>query len=82
MVARLIAGAFRVGAFPDAAIREIKDAYRMAVELDDLLRVAVAGMQAFDPLYRHLTDAVPIGNRTSNTPMERISLRQPVRPKS
>lgn len=51
---------------------EIMEVYRMAGEIDYLLRVAVADMQAFDRLYKRLTDAVPIKNVTSHFAMERM----------
>lgn len=54
------------------AIPEIMEVYRMAGEIDYLLRVAVADMTAFDQLYKRLTDAVPIKNVTSQFAMERI----------
>ena len=54
------------------AIPEIMEVYRMAGEIDYLLRVAVADMAAFDRLYKRLTDAVPIKTVTSNFAMERI----------
>lgn len=54
------------------AIPEIMEVYRMAGEMDYLLRVAVADMAAFDLLYKRLTDAVPIRNLTSHFTMERM----------
>lgn len=54
------------------AIPEIMEVYRMAGEIDYLLRVAVADMMAFDRLYKRLTDAVPIKNVTSHFAMERM----------
>jgi Lrp/AsnC family transcriptional regulator len=51
---------------------EIMEVYRMAGEMDYLLRVAVRDMGAFDDLYRRLTDAVPIKNVTSHFAMERM----------
>ncbi|WP_434617468.1 Lrp/AsnC family transcriptional regulator [Tabrizicola sp. M-4] len=53
-------------------IPEIMEVYRMAGEMDYLLRVAVADMAAFDMLYKRLTDAVPIKNVTSHFAMERM----------
>ena len=53
-------------------IPEIMEVYRMAGEIDYLLRVAVADMTAFDGLYKRLTDAVPIKNVTSHFAMERM----------
>ncbi len=54
------------------AIAEIMEVYRMAGEMDYLLRVAVPDMLAFDQLYKRLTDAVPIKNVTSHFSMERM----------
>ncbi|MFZ0097946.1 MAG: Lrp/AsnC family transcriptional regulator [Gemmobacter sp.] len=54
------------------AIPEIMEVYRMAGEMDYLLRIAVADMAAFDTLYKRLTDAVPIKNVTSHFAMERM----------
>ena len=51
---------------------EILEVYRMAGELDYLLRVAVSDMAAYDTLYKRLTDAVPIKNVTSHFAMERM----------
>lgn len=53
-------------------IPEIMETYRMAGEIDYLLRVSVRSMEAFDQLYKRLTDAVPIKNVTSTFAMERI----------
>lgn len=55
-----------------SAIPEIMEVYRMAGEMDYLLRVAVTDMAAFDTLYKRLTDAVPIKNLTSHFAMERV----------
>lgn len=54
------------------AIPEVMEVYRMAGEMDYLLRVVVSDMAAFDRLYKRLTDAVPIKNFTSHFAMERI----------
>lgn len=51
---------------------EIMEAYRMAGEMDYLLRVVVADMASFDDFYRRLTDAVPIKNLNSHFAMERM----------
>jgi Lrp/AsnC family transcriptional regulator len=51
---------------------QIMEAYRMAGEMDYLLRVSVPDMASFDLLYKRLTDAVPIKNVTSHFSMERI----------
>ena len=54
------------------AIPEIMEVHRMAGELDYLLRVSVLDMQAYDALYKRLTDAVPIRNVTSHFARERM----------
>lgn len=54
------------------AIPEIMEIYRMAGEMDYLLRVAISDVRAFDLLYKRLTDAVPIKNVTSHFSMERM----------
>ena len=54
------------------SIPEIMEVYRMAGEMDYLLRIAVADMAAYDALYKRLTDAVPIKNVTSHFAMERM----------
>ena len=51
---------------------EVMEAYRMAGEMDYLLRVAVQDMAAFDGFYKRLTDAVAIKNVTSHFAMERM----------
>ncbi|MEY4696355.1 MAG: hypothetical protein RIT14_783 [Pseudomonadota bacterium] len=55
-----------------AGLPQIMEVYRMAGEMDYLLRVAVPDMMAFDALYKTLTDAVPIKNVTSHFAMERM----------
>ena len=47
-----------------ALFPEVMEVFRMAGEMDYLLRVAVPDMAAFDDLYRRLTDSVPIKNVT------------------
>ena len=54
------------------ALPEIMEVYRMAGEVDYLLRVAVRDMAAFDGLYKRLTNAVAIKNVTSHFAMERM----------
>ncbi len=54
------------------SLPQIMESYRMAGEMDYLLRVAVPDMAAFDALYKRLTDAVPIKNVTSHFAMERM----------
>lgn len=55
------------------AIPQIMEVYRMAGDMDYLLRVAVPDMAAFDALYKRLTDALPIKNVTSHFAMERMT---------
>ena len=55
-----------------AKLPEVMEVWRMAGEMDYLLRVAVSDMASYDLLYRRLTDAVPIRNITSHFAMERI----------
>lgn len=55
-----------------AALPQVMEVYRMAGDMDYLLRVAVSDMEAFDALYKRLTDAVPIKNVTSHFAMERM----------
>ena len=54
------------------AFSEIMEVYRMAGDMDYLLRVSVADMADFDLLYKALADAVPIKNVTSHFVMERM----------
>jgi Lrp/AsnC family transcriptional regulator len=56
-----------IGAMP-----EVMDAYRMAGEVDYMLRVAVADMAEFDTFYKRLIAAVPLKNVTSRFAMERL----------
>jgi Lrp/AsnC family transcriptional regulator len=51
---------------------EVMELYRMAGEVDYLLRVVVAGMPAYDAFYKRLTAAIPLRNVTSRFAMERI----------
>ena len=51
---------------------EIVDAYRMAGEVDYMLRVAVPEMAEFDAFYKRLIESVPLKNVTSRFAMERL----------
>jgi Lrp/AsnC family transcriptional regulator len=51
---------------------EVMDLYRMAGEVDFLLRVVVADMPAYDAFYKRLTATIPLRNVTSRLAMERI----------
>ncbi|MPY75252.1 MAG: winged helix-turn-helix transcriptional regulator [Alphaproteobacteria bacterium] len=55
-----------------SAMPEVMELYRMAGEVDYLLRVVVADMPAYDAFYKRLTAAVPLRNVTSRFAMERI----------
>ena len=55
-----------------ASMPEVMDAYRMAGEVDYMLRVAVTDMAAFDGFYKRLIAAVPLKNVTSRFAMERL----------
>jgi len=56
-----------VSAFP-----EVMDIYRMAGDVDYLLRVVVADTAAFDAFYQRLIAAVPLKKVTSRFAMERV----------
>ncbi|MGI4794731.1 MAG: Lrp/AsnC family transcriptional regulator [Janthinobacterium lividum] len=58
---------------------EVMNAYRRAGEVDDMLRVAVVDLAAFDDFYKRLTKTVPLKNVTSRVPIERLKIRQPTR---
>lgn len=51
---------------------EVMEGWRMAGDIDYLLRVVVPDMAAFDRFYKALTDAVAIKNVTSQFAMERL----------
>lgn len=51
---------------------EIMDVYRMAGDVDYMLRIAVASMSGYDDFYRRLIAAVPLKNVTSRIAMERV----------
>ena len=54
------------------AMPEVMDAYRMAGEVDYMLRVAVPDMSEFDAFYKRLIASVPLKNVTSRFAMERL----------
>ena len=56
-----------VGAMP-----EVMEFYRMAGDVDYMLRVVVADMAAYDVFYKKLISAVPLKNVTSRFAMEKI----------
>ncbi|CAL8969981.1 DNA-binding transcriptional activator DecR [Rhodoplanes serenus] len=55
-----------------SAMPEVMDLYRMAGDVDYMLRVVVADMTAYDAFYKRLIAAVPLKNVTSRFAMERI----------
>jgi Lrp/AsnC family transcriptional regulator len=55
-----------------AAMPEVMEVYRMAGDIDYMLRVAVAGMAEYDHFYKRLIDAAPMKNVTSRFAMERM----------
>jgi Lrp/AsnC family transcriptional regulator len=54
------------------AMPEVMEFYRMAGDIDYMLRVAVPHMQAYDAFYKRLIDTMPLKNVTSRFAMERI----------
>ncbi len=56
-----------VGAMP-----EVMEFYRMAGDVDYMLRVAVADIAGYDKFYKKLIATVPLKNVTSRFAMERI----------
>ena len=56
-----------VGAMP-----EVMEFYRMAGDVDYMLRVVAADMHGYDQFYKRLIGAVPLKNVTSRFAMERI----------
>jgi Lrp/AsnC family transcriptional regulator len=55
-----------------SAMPEVMEFYRMAGDVDYMLRVVVADMQAYDVFYKKLIAAVPLKNVTSRFAMERV----------
>jgi Lrp/AsnC family transcriptional regulator len=55
-----------------AAMPEVMEFYRMAGDVDYMLRVVVADMAAYDTFYKQLIDTIPLKNVTSRFAMERI----------
>ena len=54
------------------AMPEVMEFYRMAGDVDYMLRVVVADMSAYDLFYKQLIDTIPLKNVTSRFAMERI----------
>jgi Lrp/AsnC family transcriptional regulator len=55
-----------------AAMPEVMEVYRMAGDVDYMLRVAVADMTEYDAFYKRLIAAAPMKNVTSRFAMERM----------
>jgi Lrp/AsnC family transcriptional regulator len=55
-----------------SALPEVMDIYRMAGDVDYMLRVVVADTAAYDAFYQRLIAAVPLKKVTSRFAMERI----------
>ena len=55
-----------------SAMPEVMEFYRMAGDVDYMLRVVVADMQSYDIFYKKLISAVPLKNVTSRFAMEKI----------
>ncbi|HXX25923.1 MAG TPA: Lrp/AsnC family transcriptional regulator [Pseudolabrys sp.] len=54
------------------AIPEVMEFYRMAGDVDYMLRVVVPDMAGYDAFYKKLISSVPLKNVTSRFAMERI----------
>jgi len=55
-----------------ASMPEVMEVYRMAGDVDYMLRVAVADMAEFDAFYKRLIKSAPLKNVTSRFAMERL----------
>ncbi len=55
-----------------AAMPEVMEVYRMAGDVDYMLRVAVADMTEYDAFYKRLIGVAPMKNVTSRFAMERM----------
>lgn len=51
---------------------EVMEVYRMAGDVDYLLRISVGSMAEYDDIYRRLIAALPLKNVTSRFAMERV----------
>lgn len=51
---------------------EVMDVYRMAGDVDYLLRIVVPGMADYDAFYKRLVAAIPLKNVTSMFAMEEV----------
>lgn len=55
-----------------SAMPEVMDVYRMAGDVDYMLKVVVADMASYDAFYKRLIETTPLKNVTSRFAMERI----------
>ncbi len=55
-----------------SAMPEVLEFYRMAGDVDYMLRVVVADMQAYDTFYKRLIAVLPLKNVTSRFAMEKV----------
>jgi Lrp/AsnC family transcriptional regulator len=55
-----------------SAMPEVLEFYRMAGDVDYMLRVVVADMQAYDSFYKTLIATLPLKNVTSRFAMEKV----------
>lgn len=55
-----------------SAMPEVIELYRMAGDVDYMLRVVVADMAQYDGFYKRLINTIPLKNVTSRFAMERI----------
>ena len=55
-----------------ASMPEVMEVYRMAGDVDYLLRIAISDMAAYDAFYKKLIALVPLKNVTSRFAMERV----------
>jgi len=67
-----------------ASMPEVMEVYRMAGDVDYLLRVSVGSMHDYDDFYRRLIAEVPLKNVTSRFAMERVksTTAYPLRPEA
>jgi Lrp/AsnC family transcriptional regulator len=54
------------------AMPEVMEFYRMAGDVDYMLRVVVTDIQGYDSFYKRLIASVPLKNVTSRFAMEKI----------
>jgi len=55
-----------------SAMPEVMEFYRMAGDVDYMLRVVVSDMAAYDRFYKRLIEAIPLKNVTSRFAMQRV----------